>query len=129
MHLVYIYSKDYLLCKSVTLAKQFFVLDKYVYDFSEILFKVDNFIGSRKDLQTLCPGRIIESDVILKCNQYLGGNYAALLMFLHGKQIVHMMALKFTYNQKHSSTKAAWSLPPLICSISLFVDSYQAVMD
>jgi hypothetical protein len=32
--------------------------------FSEELFKVETLKGSRKEFQTLCPGRIIDTEVI-----------------------------------------------------------------
>ncbi|PNY09044.1 hypothetical protein L195_g005589 [Trifolium pratense] len=54
----------------------------------EVLFKLGDFEGKRKDFQTLCPFRTINSE------------------------IMHMMALKINWTQQQMSDPTKWVLPP-----------------
>ncbi|GAU22573.1 hypothetical protein TSUD_93410 [Trifolium subterraneum] len=57
-------------------------------DLSEELFKVETLKGSRKEFQTLCPGRIIDNEII------------------------HMMSFKMNWIEKNAASQTIWSLPP-----------------
>ncbi|WJX19625.1 hypothetical protein P8452_09286 [Trifolium repens] len=54
----------------------------------ESLFKVGDFEGLRKEFQSMCPSVTIHD------------------------RIVHMMAMKITWNQKRVSSPTKWTLPP-----------------
>ncbi|WJX93145.1 hypothetical protein P8452_74708 [Trifolium repens] len=54
----------------------------------EPLFKVGDFEGLRKEFQSMCPSVTVHD------------------------RIVHMMAMKITWNQKRVSSPTKWTLPP-----------------
>ncbi|KAK2355591.1 hypothetical protein QL285_092991 [Trifolium repens] len=57
-------------------------------DLDEVLFKIDDFEGKRKDFQSLCPFRTVHS------------------------KLIHMMAMKITCTQQKLSAPTKWALPP-----------------
>ncbi|WJX67125.1 hypothetical protein P8452_51618 [Trifolium repens] len=57
-------------------------------DLSEELFKAETLKGSRKEFQTLCPGRIIDT------------------------KIIHMMSSKINWIERNAASQTTWSLPP-----------------
>ncbi|KAJ1394540.1 Ulp1 protease family, C-terminal catalytic domain [Sesbania bispinosa] len=60
----------------------------YHYDDNEVLLKMGDFIGTRKDFSCLCPERVVEDEVIT------------------------MACLKSTWKENHFSNQTIWYCPP-----------------
>ncbi|PNX84969.1 hypothetical protein L195_g041034, partial [Trifolium pratense] len=83
---------NFTITPAMSLTEEEAQLSAYVFhpfnDLGEILFKLDGFEGIRKDFMTLCPAKIVETE------------------------IAHMMALKVNWTQKQMLTPTKWTLPP-----------------
>ncbi|GAU29733.1 hypothetical protein TSUD_392210 [Trifolium subterraneum] len=82
---------NFTITPAMSLTEEEAQLSAYVFhpfnDPGEVLFKLDDFEGSRKDFMTLCPAKIVETE------------------------IAHMMALKVNWTQKQMLTPTKWTLP------------------